>query len=587
MANKAITAYSTRPDLQAYGNDGLLLFALQLRWGITDIDGVAAEGLTDAANDKKCDLLYVDRDAGRIVLAQGYITSKANPKAAPESKASDLNTAAGWVFSGDLVGLPEVLTSAATELRDAIAEDQIREVHLWYCHNAPESQNVKTELDQAARTTDGLIKRYFPTAEIEVSALEVGLETLEKWYERTEAPIAVPDRLELTVEGGFESHNAEWSAYTTSVPGTWLREQWEAYNRDLMAPNVRDYLGVVRSERNINNGIKTTAAETPGRFWIYNNGITILVHDFEVDGPQGDGDYKLAITGLGIVNGGQTTGSIATMTDDDAPDLNQTRVLTRFVKCSDPEVLGEIIKYNNTQNKIEAADFRSKDTVQEQLRTEFQSVPDADYRGARRGGVQDAITRSVNRLPDSAVAKALAAFRLEPNLAYNETRRIWESDAVYSRFFEDRLTARHVVLCFALQRALEQAKKRLSDIDEDARTTTQKSHMDFFRRRGSISLMVAAISDSIETFLDRPVADRMALRFKENLSPKDAADAWMPIVDSALPFSNQLLEATDLGLKNAENVKAALEKFRSMVEATVDANRKKYAAFAKKVDVAA
>jgi hypothetical protein len=37
----------------------------------------------------------------------------------------------------------------------------------------------------------------------------------------------------------------------------------------------------------------------------------------------------------------------------------------------------------------------------------------------------------------SAVAQALAAFHLEPNLAYNETRRIWVDDAVYARYFSD------------------------------------------------------------------------------------------------------------------------------------------------------
>jgi hypothetical protein len=142
------------------------------------------------------------------------------------------------------------------------------------------------------------------------------------------------------------------------------------------------------------------------------------------------------------------------------------------------------------------------------------------------------------------------------------------------------------VLCFSLQRALEQAKKRLSEIEEDERTAAQQRHMEFFRRRGSISLMVAAISDSIETFLDQPVPDRTSLRFKANLSPQEAADAWTSVIDSALPFSNQLLDATDLGLKNTANVDEAMEKFQSMVEATVDANRKKYADFAKKIEIA-
>jgi hypothetical protein len=456
--SKALAAFKGRTDLEQYGSNPLLLFALQLRWGIADIDGVASTALTDHSNDKKCDLVYVDRDAGRVVVAQSYMSAK-DLEAAPANKASDLNTAVGWLLSGDVEKLPDTLRSAAEEVRDAIAQDQIREFHVWYSHNAPESQNVQDELKQAVRTADSLIKRYFDGTEIAVSALEVGLGQLEDMYARTEAPIAVAETFTLTVPGGFEIESSRWKAFTTAVPGIWLREKWDIHGSDLMSPNVRDYLGVVRSERNINNGIKTTASTTPEQFWIYNNGITVLVHDYVAAGPTKDGSYELELRGLGIVNGAQTTGSLATLTDDDAPDLDKTSVLTRFVKCDDPEVLADIVKYNNTQNKVEAADFRSKDSVQERLRQEFDAIPDADYRGGRRGGVKDAIERSRNLLPDSAVAQALAAFQLQPNLAYNETRRIWEENAVHSRYFSDRTSARNIVLTYSLLRAIEAAKK--------------------------------------------------------------------------------------------------------------------------------
>jgi len=563
----------------------LLLYALQLQWGITDIEGVAAVSLTDSANDKKCDLVYVDRDNGRVVVGQGYMSVRDDLEAAPANKASDLNTAVTWLLSGGLGGLPDVLRSAAEEVRDAIGSDQINDFHVWYTHNAPESANVKAEIDQAARTADSLLHRYFPDAQIDVTAREIGRQQLEKLYERTEAPIAVTDELTVLVPGGFETKGEHWSAFTTAVPGTWLREQWKKYESDLMSPNVRDYLGIVRSERNINNGIKTTASQTPDRFWIYNNGITILVHDYEVQGPDSDDNYKLILSGAGIVNGAQTTGSLATLSESDAPNLGETSVLTRFVKCEDSDVLADIVKYNNTQNKIEAADFRSKDEVQERLREEFALIPDADYRGARRGGVKDAIERPANRLPDSAVAQALASFQLAPNLAYNETRRIWEENVVYSRFFADRTTARNVVFCYSLLRALEAAKKRLGDIDEAHRTEAQHRHTQFFRRRGSITLMVAAISKSIELFLGCPVPDRTALRFKNNCSPKEAADYWQPIVEAALSFSAQLADATDLGLKNQGTVDAALERFQGMIEATVDANRARYAEFSDLVEL--
>jgi len=584
--NKALAKFATRTDLEGYGPNALLLFALQLRWGISDIDGVAAEALTDASNDKKCDLVYVDRENGRVVVAQGYMSSKADLAAAPSNKASDLNTAVTWLLSGDLDGLPPVLRSAAEEVRDAIEQDEIREFHIWYVHNAPESTNVSDELKQAVITADALIHAHFSDAQIEVTSMEIGLAQLDRLYRRTEATIAVTDKLEVTVPGGFESAGDGWSAFTTSVPGVWLREQWQKYGEDLMSPNVRAYLGIVRSERNINNGIKTTAKETPDRFWIYNNGITVLVHNYAVAGPNGDGNYEITLEGAGIVNGAQTTGSISTLSDDDAPDLGSTQVLTRFVMTENPDVLGDVIKFNNTQNKVEAADFRSKDEVQERLRKEFEDIPDADYRGARRGGIQDAIERPANRLSDRAVAQALAGFQLAPNLAYNETRRIWEENGIYSRFFSERTSARHVVFVFSLLRALEATKRRVNDVPENGRTEAQSRHVQFFRGRGSTITMLAAISASIELFLDRQVPDRVALRFKDNCSPLDAANYWQPIIDVVLSFSGTLIEATNLGLKKQENVDDALQRFQEMVEATADANRERYEEFSARVEAA-
>lgn len=185
---------------------------------------------------------------------------------------------------------------------------------------------------------------------------------------------------------------------------------------------MRDYLGIIRTEQNINNGMKTTAQEEPDRFWIYNNGLTVLVNDYNVDRTHKP--WRLTIEGLGIINGAQTTGSIGTLDDDRAESLSDMQVLVRFVRCNDNDVLSEIVRYNNTQNKVEAADFRSKDAIQERLREEFKSIPDADYLGGRRGGVRDAITRRKNLVPDRAVAQCLTAFHGRPNLAYNETRRI-------------------------------------------------------------------------------------------------------------------------------------------------------------------
>lgn len=66
-----ISNYKGRTDLvDLYGDNSLLLYALQLRYDIEDIISVASEALTDGSDDKKCDLkLATTSSTGGLLLA--------------------------------------------------------------------------------------------------------------------------------------------------------------------------------------------------------------------------------------------------------------------------------------------------------------------------------------------------------------------------------------------------------------------------------------------------------------------------------------------------------------------------------------
>jgi AIPR protein len=582
LDESAAAALETRDDLLVYGRgNAIALFALQLQYNIEDIEAVAAVAVTDGSNDKKCDLVYVDRVDGQIVIAQGHAAEKHTSKSAPANKASDLNTAVSWLLDGEIESLPTILRSAAIEVRSAFQNGEIRHFNLWYCHNYQESKNVEDELKRAAATAHGLIKRFYPSTSVAVSQKEVGRRRLEELYSQAGNTILVTDQFTIEVDGGFEAQGSEWRAFCTSVAGSWLRRLWRDYETRLTSPNVRDYLGFIRTEQNINNGIKTTAQEEPDRFWIYNNGITALVNDYKID--RTCTPWRLTIDGLGVINGAQTTGSIGTLADDRATSLGDMQVLVRFVRCHNTDVLSEIVRYNNTQNKVEAADFRSKDAIQERLRREFELIPDADYLGGRRGGVRDAIARRRNLVPDRAVAQCLASFHGKPNLAYNETRRIWEENKTYAETFNDQVNARHVVFAYSLMRAVEERKRELAQLADEDRTSQQEKQIEFLRRRGSITILVAAIASAIETILGKPVSNRYKLRFRANCSPAQGLAYWKPVLNSLLPFVSHLMKATDSGLQSQDRVTEATDLFQSMVESTVEHNKAVYESFASTV----
>ncbi|GKW02758.1 hypothetical protein PEC301877_15730 [Pectobacterium carotovorum subsp. carotovorum] len=45
-------AFDSREDLKDYGDNGLALFALALKFGVDDLAAVAAESITDGKDDK-------------------------------------------------------------------------------------------------------------------------------------------------------------------------------------------------------------------------------------------------------------------------------------------------------------------------------------------------------------------------------------------------------------------------------------------------------------------------------------------------------------------------------------------------------
>lgn len=481
--------------------------------------------------------------------------------------------------SSPLKDIPDRLREAAKELRDGIEEGTISDLQVWYIHNLPESDNVKNEMQTVEATAKSALASIRNGSKLRVSAREVGTETMETWYSDTLSPILVSDTFEIKIDSGFEISGENWKAYVTAVPARFLRRLYKKYKSKIFSANVRDYLGSRRSDANINNGIKKSAEESPKNFWVYNNGVTILVNRFEYD----DNKHLLRISGVSIVNGAQTTGAIGSLKK--LPDVT-VKVPARFVQTSDTELIQDVIQFNNSQNKIAASDFRSTDPIQKRLKDQVANIPDVEYEGGRRGGHSDVIKRSKRLLPSYTVGQSLASFHGEPVVAYNQKSNIWISDRLYAKYFNEDTTGAHLVFAYSLLRAIEDCKKSLVEKYKKNSTSLSKQEtdlLDYFRHRGSIYLLVAAIGSSIEAILGHKITNMFRLSFGDTISPETGQRKWRPIVDATSPFCKQLSEAFSDGLKNMEKVNNAQSTFRSLVQATVMANKTVFEQFAKHV----
>lgn len=385
--------------------------------------------------------------------------------------------------------------------------------------------------------------------------------------------IAVPvEDLCLTVQG------PGWTAYTVTVVGDRLNNMYWKYEEKLFSANVRGYLGYRKSKDNINNGMRETLESEPGNFLVFNNGITALVDDASYNG---DG-MELVIHGLSIVNGAQTAGSIAKFKEQDS--LRDARVTIRFIKCDDPTVIQKIIRFNNRQNAIDPADFRSNDRAQRRLVEEFKTLGIDGYTGGRRGRGVDEVRKPAGAVDVTSASRALAAYHGEPGIAYNERRLIWEDDRLYRHLFSEDTSANHVLFCWSLTKAVEGCKNRLRGLAESDLTKGKREQREYFEHPGSIPLMVAAITESMEALLGRRVVNSFQAKFKGKPTPSKCIDQWRPIVDALAPLAHRNLKpALKTSGPPRELPASALQHFRNQVEAMVENGDERWKDFANKV----
>ena len=565
--------FRSNPSLSPYGSKELLTFAFSLRFGINDLRSLRAEAILDGRDDEKIDGLHIDEESGIAVIAQSYQKGEYKRKQmAKANKAKDLNTAASKALIVPLEELSETVRPVIDAFRKALLGKKIKRLEFWYVHNLDESEGIDKELRAVELSASNFLKAY---GSVDVSAMEIGRTTLTQWYKEL-SPIYIPinKKFEIDIPSYYSMEGETWKAIVTSVPAIWLYTLFKQYGTKLFSANLRDYLGSIDKDKNINNGIKSTCIENPINFWVYNNGITCLVHSCKPNSKNN----KMIIKGISIVNGAQTTGAIGSL-DQEPPDT--AMVPTRFVMCKNQETIRDIRRYNNSQNKIGPADFRSTDPIQRRLATDFKRIPNAIYK-LRRGSDEDLIrrkARSNDVFEMEEVGKVLAAFHGQPSIAYHKKAKILWDNSLYSTFFNDALTPEHIVFAYALFRAIINKKRSLSELEKkDNLKDVEKIQLSVLRERGGIVLLVSAISSCLETVLDRPIPNKSRLSFG-SVSLENGVKLWEPIIESTIPLCGGLAEVLGTGGIEEAKAKKAVEGFRSLVDSTKISNKQIFAKF--------
>ena len=302
-----------------------------LQWVLTRVfeatEDDAADAIVDGANDLGIDAyLPVDFSENKIRLFQSKYGTSHSAEAISK-------------FREDV---KKLIKRDVTKMRPELAHlvTQIRE------------KNLKVE---CCYVTDQKVEfqneKYFEVVDID--------EIIRRLWSRIKKP-AAGKKSSIKLEKMLRHEN-------TILGVMKLRELSEFIikNRDyVFESNIRQWM---QFKTMINKGIRETLQNVPDKFFYYNNGITIVVADFEERENN-----SLMLNAPQIVNGAQTSNSILDRAKR-THNLDGSITVT-IIKADDEKDQNNITKYRNSQNSVRGKDLVSLMDFHKSIKSQLQNL---------------------------------------------------------------------------------------------------------------------------------------------------------------------------------------------------------------------
>jgi len=292
-----------------------------------------------------------DPEAGTLDLCVTSFTSSGKPDRLPKADGEAL-----------VKRLRNFFTQSVGTLYEKIEESSPQFDLAWFVHsNRPQINRVRlsvlsnqiTNLESMpkAEELDGL-----------ACQLEVwDLERLERLFSsgRDREPIVVDFAGQFgaglpCLEADNDDPNLR--SFLLVIPGAVLADLYLEHGARLLELNVRSFL---QARGKVNRGIRETLHNEPGRFFSYNNGISATASDVEIESTS-RGLILKSMSDVQIVNGGQTTASIANVVAKDKGDVTHVAVQAKLTVVPEErisEIVPLISRFANSQNAVSNSDL--------------------------------------------------------------------------------------------------------------------------------------------------------------------------------------------------------------------------------------
>ena len=250
-------------------------------------------------------------------------------------------------YSAELIAARSRLTVAYKTLATRIAGFSVRVVYASRGDTGSIGEAVRARGQQAV----AVIRQLLGSVDAEFRF--IGSSELMAMYRKAKR---------YSLELPFQEHFAHGERYILLSRiedyARFVLDEDHQVRRYLYDSNVRDFVGLNR----VNEDIASSLANHEGPdFWWLNNGITILTTKAIITGKS------IALDDVQIVNGLQTTESIARFFATGGSDPSQRSILVKVIKTDDPAVRDAIIRATNNQTAVEQQSLHATDKIQRDI----------------------------------------------------------------------------------------------------------------------------------------------------------------------------------------------------------------------------
>lgn len=188
--------------------------------------------------------------------------------------------------------------------------------------------------------------------------------------------ISIPDLLRITCNDSSLRNDYQTEDFSS------LSSKEMDFN--ILFDNVR---GLIINSK-YNDNIYKTLEDEPSKFFMYNNGLTIIATDIISEDTNANKKIKLTIKNLQVVNGGQTLRTLHKFNQADSNNISnhlaQAEILIRVFKTpTGDDIRNKIAEYTNSQNAISNVDLKAITSEQIQIE-QYLDANDIIY--ARKNG---------------------------------------------------------------------------------------------------------------------------------------------------------------------------------------------------------